>query len=328
MVSGISVVIPNYNGIALFPQTLPGIFTALENAGLPYEVIVADDVSTDESIPYLQENFPLVQIIRNAENKGFSITANKGIRAAKFDLVLLLNSDVKLEPGYFIPQLSYFSAPDTFGVMGRIIGWEDNVIQDGAKYPSFHNAKIKTSVNYLLENEEEMKAGLFTSYISGANALFDRKKFLHLGGFNEMFSPFYVEDYELSVRAWRYGWKCYYANDAICRHKTSTTIRSRSSKAFIKMISNRNKWFLHALHLNNRKRIVWMMQLIPEIFIQLILLKGYYAKAFVLFLKSHGELVKRREAFEHLAPDKKLLSLDDVALFIKTAVQNKKVKFF
>lgn len=328
MKPGISVVIPNYNGVHLFPVTLPTVFTALEQSGLSYEVIVCDDGSTDGSPEYLSRHFPSIQLLKNEKNSGFSVTANRGLRAARFDLVLLLNSDVQLTPDYFHYQLSYFSKEDTFGVMGRIIGWSDDHIQDGAKYPSFHSAKIKTSVNYLLEDEEEMKGGLYSMYLSGANALMDRKKLEELGGFNELFSPFYVEDYELSLRAWRLGWFCYYEHRAVCRHQTSTTIRSKSRKSFIKMISNRNKWFLHAIHLNAGRRLLWMLQLLPEVFFQSLLMKGYYIKAFLLFIGSYGRVRASRKIFRQKAGGKKLLPVREVARLIQDSVKDKKVKFF
>src|SRR5438093_299679 len=98
MQKGLSVVIPNYNGIALFPHTLPTVLGALQNLSIPNEIVVADDCSTDQSLDFLSRHFPQIRIIRNESNKGFSVTANKGIQAAQYDLVLLLNSDVKLEP--------------------------------------------------------------------------------------------------------------------------------------------------------------------------------------------------------------------------------------
>src|SRR5215212_5013424 len=126
MHQGISVVIPNYNGVTLLPQVLPTVFTALGNTGLAGEVIVVDDCSSDDSVIFLKNNFNSVQVIINEKNSGFSVSSNKGIRAAKHDLVLLLNSDVKLEPGYFNHLLPYFNDPEIFGVMGRIVGWDDD----------------------------------------------------------------------------------------------------------------------------------------------------------------------------------------------------------
>src|SRR5687767_8994527 len=125
MVQGISVVIPNYNGIHLFPETIPTVKEALVASAKPHEIIVVDDCSTDGSITFLSTTYPDIRIIKNEINSGFSVTANKGIYAALHDKVLLLNSDVKLTPGYFQNQFRYFDDPKTFGVSGRIIGWDD-----------------------------------------------------------------------------------------------------------------------------------------------------------------------------------------------------------
>lgn len=327
MKQGISVVIPNFNGLSLLPHVLPTVYDALEKTNLPFEVLVVDDCSTDDSVTFLSDNFPYVKIIVNNHNSGFSISSNNGIRTATYDLVLLLNSDVKLEQDYFKYLLRYFETKDTFGVMGKIIGWEDNTIQDGAKYPSFHYAKIKTSVNYILENEADMNEGLLTVYLSGANALLDRNKFLHLGGFNEMFTPFYVEDYELSLRAWRMGYQCYYENRAVCRHRVSTTIKSRNKKSYVKMITNRNKWFLHAIHLSKQRRWMWLLQLVPEIMVQSLLLKQYYWKAFKEFISNRHEIKRYREALK-VKGGERLLSVEQVMKKITASVKNKNIFFF
>jgi GT2 family glycosyltransferase len=328
MQKGISVVIPNYNGVQLFPHTLPTVYEALASLQIPYEVLVVDDCSPDGSAAFLQKEFPAVKVISNEKNSGFVSTANRAVRNAKYDLALLLNSDVQLTPHYFESQLKYFERDDTFGVMGRIIGWDDNIIQDGAKYPSFHGVKIKTSGNYLLENEEEMKNGLYSMYLSGANALLDKKKFLEMGGLNESFAPIYVEDYELSLRAWRLGLKCYYEHNAICRHKVSTTMRSKEKENYIKKIYNRNKMYLHAIHLSNQERALWMIQLVAEVFIQTLLLKFYYLKGFILFLKNYGRVKDSRKKLTQVAAGKKLLSVREVAEFILASVKGKQIKRF
>jgi len=328
MQKGISVVIPNYNGVQLFPHTLPTVFEALSSLQIPYEVLVVDDCSPDGSADFLQKEFPDVKVISNEKNSGFVLTANRAVRNAQYDIVLLLNSDVQLTLHYFESQLKYFDRDDTFGVMGRIIGWDDNVIQDGAKYPSFHGVKIKTSGNYLLENEEEMKNGLYSMYLSGANALLDKNKFLEMGGLNESFAPIYVEDYELSLRAWRLGWKCYYEHNAVCRHKVSTTMRSKEKENYVKKIYNRNKMYLHAIHLSKEERVLWMMQLVAETLVQTILLKMFFLKGFILFVKNYDRVKESRKKLMQVAAGKKLLSVKEVADFILTSVKGKKIKRF
>lgn len=325
MHNGISVVIPNYDGIALFPHTLPSVLNALKKLQLPSQVIVVDDCSTDGSVAYLQTHFPTIEIVQNETNNGFSVTANRGISTAKYDLVLLLNSDVKLEPDYFIHQLKYFEKQDTFGVMGRIIGWDDDVIQDGAKYPYFHGVKIKTSGNYLLKNEAEMHEGLYSMYLSGANALLNKKIFLAIGRFNEIFSPFYVEDCELSIRAWRLGYKCYYAHNAVCRHQTSATIKTKSAKQVIETVYNRNKMYLHAIHLPAAKRYLYFLQMVYEVFTRLVTGRWAYIQAVGSFIETYDTVKASRKNLNQLAVSQKLLSVNEIATCILRSIKHKTI---
>ena len=107
-------------------------------------------------------------------------------------------------------------------------------------------------------------------YLSGANALVRREKLLLLNGFDEIFSPFYVEDYELSLRAWRLGWKCYYEHFAVCRHRISATILTANKKQFVRTIYNRNKMYLHAIHFAQPLRSFWFLQIIIEFMMQTV----------------------------------------------------------
>jgi GT2 family glycosyltransferase len=328
MKKGLSIVIPNYNGVQLFTHTLPTVFKALEQVSLPWEVLIADDCSTDSSLTYLQKEYPQIKVIQNATNSGFSVTANNGIGAAAYSYVLLLNSDVKLEPDYFLNLFSYFEDPTTFGVVGRIVGWEDAIIQDGAKFPSFHGVKIKTSGNYLLEDEADMQFGLFSMYLSGACALLDKEKFQKCGGFNELFSPFYVEDYELSLRAWRLGWKCYYDHRAVCRHKVSTSIKSKTKKKYVETIYNRNKMFLHAIHLSPQKRLVWFLQLGAETLARFFTLRWSYLRSLYLFISNYKKVRECRVKLQRLNGNVSLLSIDQVSAFILNSIQGKKIRRF
>jgi len=317
---GISVVIPNYNGILLLPLILPPLFAALNNTQLSYEVIISDDFSSDNSVGLLKSQFPHIILLQNKSNNGFSPTINKGIFIAKYDYILLLNSDVKLTTDYFKNLLPYFDDKDTFGVMGRIIGWDDNTIQDGGKYPSFHGVKIKTSGNYIpVESKDGDK--LYSMYLSGANALVSREKIQMLGGFDEIFAPFYVEDFELSLRAWRMGWTCYYEHNAICRHRTSTTIKSNSNKNFVKGIYYRNKMFLHAIHLQGFKLFLWHLQLIPESVLHIATGRRWFFYSLKMFFSSLKNIRLSKINFIKLkGAERDFLSVNEVVIKIKTSL--------
>lgn len=323
-IQGISVVIPNYNGVRFFTDTLAPVFDVLQKSGYPFEVIVSDDYSTDGSIAWLQQHYPAVRLIASEKNNGFSPTINKGIFAATHSHVLLLNSDVKLTPGFFNGLARYFERDDTFGVMVRIIGWDDDDIQDGGKYPSFHGLKIKTSGNYIPQQPEPGQ-WLYSMYLSGACALVDRNKIIGLKGFDELFAPFYVEDYELSLRAWRLGWKCYYDHATACRHKLSATIRSGSRKKAINLIYNRNKMYLHAIHLEQPKRFFWFAQLVSESLGHFITLRWTYLRSVFSFAKSYKKVIRSRERFHKVAGDRQLLKVEEVTDLVLSSLQKEKI---
>lgn len=321
--SGISVVIPNYNGAQLLPVALPALYKALQHSRLPFEVFLCDDASTDVSIAIVEKDFPWVKILTTAENRGFSPTVNRGIQAAEMSYLLILNTDVLLPEEYFEPLLRYFDLADTFGVMTRIIGWESDSIQDGGKLPFFHWLKIKTSANYIPQHACT-DAWLPSMYLSGANALVSTEKIKKLGGFNELFEPFYVEDAELSLRAWRMGWRCYYEHKMYCRHKESATIRSKNRKAYIKRVYNRNKMLMHSIHLPGFLSAIWHLQLLVETLASLLMLRLFYLQSFADYIERFSSVQRYRKDLRKraAAEGKKLLPilplLRQMALQLKT----------
>jgi GT2 family glycosyltransferase len=274
----VSVIIPNYNGKHLLKQYLPFTIEAVKNAEVIYEIIIIDDCSTDDSVEFIKSEYPWINLVNNSENKGFSYSCNRGIEVAQYELIFLLNSDVKLSPDYFEHQWKYFLRWDTFGVMGRIIDMDGDHIQDAARVPKFNGLKLKTDYFYYTGNTEDR---LLTFYLSGANALIDAAKLKELGGFYELFSPFYCEDMELSIRAWRLKWKCYYEHRAICRHEVSASTKNYETEKWVKSVYFRNRFYLHALHLDGVALAAWYFQitvidLLPKLIIgQTWLWKSY-----------------------------------------------------
>src|SRR5699024_8095727 len=103
----VSIIIPNYNGAGLLKQYLPYTLASAEIAVISYEIIVVDDASTDVTIASLEEQYPQIILLKNPNSRGFSFSCNEGMKAARFDLLLFLNSDVKLSKDYFDNQWQY-----------------------------------------------------------------------------------------------------------------------------------------------------------------------------------------------------------------------------
>lgn len=317
----ISVVIPNYNGQELLKENLPFIYSALREAGVEYEVIVPDDASTDLSLEFLRTNYPQIKIVENKINRGFAPTANSGIFAATKELLFLVNSDVKLIGDYFNQQFRYFQKEDTFGVMGRIIGLDNDRIQDAAKQQYRFGLKIGAGKN-LIPKMTEKSLWFPTLYLSGANALVDRKKLMELSGLDEIYAPFYGEDLDLCLRAWKVGWKCYYEHQAICRHPNSVTIMKYNKLKEIRTIVYRNRFVMHAIHLEGIRKMAWNVQLLLQLPVKMILRKNEFMQGFRQFLNLKKEVMESKRKLLLLG-DKRgtLLSNKEVFYQIKKSIE-------
>ena len=315
----ISIIIPNFNGETLLKENIPSLFTSLSSSGVTdYEVIVPDDASIDGSIKFLENHYPEIIVIKNKVNKGFSGNVNTGIKIASKELVLILNSDVKLLDNYFSPLLKYFEVEDTFGVMGRIISMESDRIQDSAKYPYYTFGKIITTKNYLVDNRNT----LYSLFMSGANSLVDRSKLIKLGGFNELFNPYYSEDADLGITAWRAGYKIYYEHNAICRHPNSATI-NKLNKNKVKTIAKRNKLILHYIHLDGFELAYFVSLYFLKGIFRLLILDLIYIKAIIMFCMSLKKIsyYKRKTNYRNK-------TLKEICTFIRNDIKGLKITKF
>jgi GT2 family glycosyltransferase len=321
----ISVIIPNFNGEQLLITNLPSVYYALQYSGISdFEIIIPDDASTDNSVNFIKTNYPDIILIENEINKGFAGNTNTGIFKAQKNLVLILNSDVKLTAGYFKNLLKYFDEPDTFGVTGRIIGVDSDRIQDGAKYPKYFFGNISGTTNYICDSRDF----LYSFFLTGANALIDRKKLIELNGFDEIFNPYYGEDLDLGLRAWRLGYKCYYDNNAVCRHPNSATIKKEPSDK-IKIISSRNKMFLHYIHLNNFELFYYLIKLLLKTLIRALLFDIRYVKSFGMFVSNLNKCSNSKKRFVDIQRRENInLSVRDIAALINKSNKNYQIKKF
>lgn len=306
----VSIVIPNYNGVSLLEKYLPDTLRAIQFAQVPYELIIVDDCSTDGSTDFIRDQYPEVRLLINASNRGFSYTCNQGIRQAKMELVLLLNSDVSLAEDYFTKLWRYFGDANTFGVMSRIIN-SDGKIEDAARFLAFGGLKFKAT-RFFYSNDGAQKTP--TAYLSGANALICREKLVELSGFDEVFSPFYCEDVDLSFRAWRMGWKCYYEHEAVCHHEVSKTIRSTNSRKKLLSIVYRNKFLLHAIHLDRLQLAGWYAQMLfVEVLLRVLVGKFWILSALGDFYRCRGQVrISRAKLKQQMTARNSDLSLFEV----------------
>ena len=114
-----SLVIPNWNGRDLLERFLPSWIAAIANHP-GSEIIVVDNGSDDGSAEWIAANYPQVRVLALKENLGFGGGSNAGFQAAQNDIVVLLNSDMRVEPDFLAPLLEGFADAAVFAVSCQI----------------------------------------------------------------------------------------------------------------------------------------------------------------------------------------------------------------
>lgn len=233
-----SIVIPNWNGRDLLEKYLPSVITAM--AGHPdHEVIVVDNGSTDGSAEFLAQAFPSVRVLALPKNRGFGGGSNAGVQAAKNDIVVLLNSDMRVEPDFLEPLLQGFrDDAEVFAVSCQIFFSDPHKKREetGLTQGWWENGGLR--VRHRIDEEVDCLFPCF--YGGGGSCAFDRRKFLELGGFDEILAPFYLEDTDLGYMAWKRGWKVLYQPASRVFHEHRGTIGKKFSQAFINGVLKKN----------------------------------------------------------------------------------------
>ena len=117
-----AIVILNWNGVHLFSEFLPSVVRHSLIEGVT--IYVADNGSTDNSVAYLTQHFPVVNIIRLKENFGFSKGYNLALQQIDADYYVLLNSDVEVTPGWLIPCIRQLEArPEIAALQPKVLSY-------------------------------------------------------------------------------------------------------------------------------------------------------------------------------------------------------------
>ncbi|MFL2840758.1 MAG: glycosyltransferase family 2 protein [Pseudohongiellaceae bacterium] len=264
-----SIIIPSYNGEKLLQENLPFILKESENFSNDFEVIVVDDASTDDSVNILKQKFPSVKLVQHEFNKGFAAGIRSGVAVASFELVFLLNSDVLLLPGCLDKLRKFFDKKDTFAVSPLILNQDQEVNLSSWTRSQFSHGRLKLLPWELssLSKMQQSNVGFLTLYCSGGSVMMRKEMFEKLGGFSEIYKPFYYEDFDLGLRAWYQGWTSYFYPNAEVIHTDKGTIKDHFKSDLIKSTQRRNRYFLEWIHFSITRLI---FSTIPFTLIQLL----------------------------------------------------------
>ncbi|WP_462252726.1 glycosyltransferase family 2 protein [Ferruginibacter sp.] len=238
----VAIVILNWNGRKFLEQFLPSVMASVYDNK---KIIVADNASTDDSVIFLQQQYPQIEILQNSSNEGFAKGYNTALKKVQSDYYVLLNSDVEVSPNWINPvidlmesdaaiaacqpKLLAYHDKNKFEYAGASGGWIDEF-----GYPFTRGRVFDVCETDNGQYDEPQQC----FWASGA-ALFVKSKIYHaMGGLDEYFFA-HQEEIDFCWRLQRAGYKVYVQPASVVYHVGGGTLpKGNSRKTYLNFRNN------------------------------------------------------------------------------------------
>lgn len=323
----LGVIILNYNGLKLLQEYIPAAvrYTQCDDADL----IVADNGSDDGSLEWLRDNYPQVRIIALDRNYGFAEGYNRAIAECHNDYryVTLLNSDVEVTKGWWLPLVSFLEEnPQAGAVQPKIKSARNHRMYeyagaaggfiDALGYPYCRGRLF----DYVEEDNGQYDTPpLAVAWASGACLTMPVQLYLDLGGLDAKFVA-HMEEIDLCWRSIRAGHPVYAISNSEVYHLGGATLsHDNPHKTYLNFRNN-----LLLLHKNlprrRGKRITFVRRLADSLAFLMFLLKGELGNAKAL-LRAHRDFSRMRRLYTDLPSDDSFADLPGTSRYAVIARQ-------
>lgn len=230
---GFSIIIVTWNGIEHLKTFLPSV---VETNYEDFEIILADNASTDGSVEWVSSTFPKVKIASFDDNYGYTGGNNRAVPFAEKEILIFLNNDVKVDPEWLYgistsfendpkiaavqPKILSFKEPDFFEYAGAAGGYLDRF-----GYP-FCRGRLLDSFE---KDEGQYETIEEIAWASGAALAIKKEVFESLNGFDEDFQ-FHMEEIDLCWRTYNSGYKIIYTPNSTVYHLGGGSLPMGSSR--------------------------------------------------------------------------------------------------
>ena len=237
----VAIAILNWNGKHWLEKFLPNVILYSQEA----TIYVIDNDSTDDSVKFLEHNFPTIKIIKNKKNTGFAGGYNEGLKQISEEIYCLLNSDVEVTENWIQPIIELFiKNTEIAAIQPKIRSFEADQYFEfaGAGGGLIDNLGYPYCRGRIFEKLEEDK-GQYNDeteifWASGC-ALFIRKEdYWSMNGLDERFFA-HQEEIDLCWRLKNAGRKIYYCGKSTVFHVGGGTLNKQSpQKTYLNIRNN------------------------------------------------------------------------------------------
>jgi GT2 family glycosyltransferase len=234
------VVIPNHNGVTprdgltYLEMILP---TLREQSFRDFDVTVVDDGSTDDSVPYLEENWPEVRVVALAGNSGFPKTVNTGIEATSGEYIALLNNDIELSPDWLEQLVGKLDREPGLGfVTGKIVRYQERTVIEQAGQ-DLYSCGMFAPRGLDAEDVGQFDEPRQITIATAAASIYRREAVVRANGFDEDYF-LYCEDADLCLRMVLQGYGGLYLPDPVAHHVRGGTTGQESDRTRFYVLRN------------------------------------------------------------------------------------------
>jgi len=265
----ISIVILNYNAGDLLLNCVKSVFeTNYKN----YEVIVVDNVSTDNSQKKCKKKYEKIQLIENTENFGYCEGNNIGIRNAKGEFIIILNPDTIVESNWIDELLKAYSKFGDGLYQPKILSlYEKNVLQSTGNMIHLFGFGFAKDKGIIDKNQYKKIEKI--GYASGT-CIFTSSKILNKIGLLDPFLFLYHDDLDLGWRAAQLGINSYFVPFTTILHAESYNLKW-SSKKFYWLERNRKYCLLTHFSKDTYKKMRFNLMLVDFLVWIFYISKGF-----------------------------------------------------
>ncbi len=245
--STVSIIIVNWNGREHLDVCLRSVFAQTYE---DFSVIFVDNGSSDDSVPFVEKNFPKVKVICLHKNTGFAEGNNIGITEAMQNsdskYLVTLNNDTEVEKDWLRGLVSLAEQDESIGAISSKIKF----FYERSKIDSAGDFLQPGTMKVITRGYGQEDVGQFEHteecFSARAGAALYRREMLEdcktSGGYFDRHFFAYIEDTDLSIRARLRGWKIMYEPRAVVYHKVASTTK-KMSYMFRRYHSGRNRIF-------------------------------------------------------------------------------------
>jgi GT2 family glycosyltransferase len=218
----LSFILLNYNNV---DYTIPCIYSIERTVTVPFEIIIVDNASTDDSIEKLSQ-IEEIKLVKNKTNRGFCAGNNDGARIAEGRYIVILNNDTLVNNSNINKLPDILSQHGKFDVIGgKVVGMDGKIQSSGGYEPSMLDLFMQFAVLYYKYinfpwvrkvdwTNDDIKE---VDWASGCFFTMRLDSYLELDGFDEKIF-IYIDEVELHKRARKRGGRVYIYPDIVIQH--------------------------------------------------------------------------------------------------------------